>query len=169
MAVYCPPLERSLPMKIPNRTTSIVVAIVIGIVGALVQAQNQPQGQTPRPANQTPNPQNQATEDFAAPASFPLAAPAGVDSRSLSDGAASAVNTGPFDPAAGSTVLPSIRPWREDLEPGEAQDAAGWQGHRRYACSARPIRRRTARWPSRATTSSGPRCSTISVTGIRPR
>jgi hypothetical protein len=86
-------------MKIPNRTTSLVVAIVVGIVGALVQAQNQPQGQTPRPANQTPNPQNQATEDFAAPASFPLAAPAGVDSRSLATAPTNAANTGPFDPA----------------------------------------------------------------------
>ena len=87
-------------MKIPNRTTSLVVAIVVGIVGALVQAQNPPQGQTPRPATQTPpNPQNQATEDFAAPASFPLAAPAGVDSRSLTTPPANAVNTGPVDPA----------------------------------------------------------------------
>ena len=87
-------------MKMPTRTTPIVFAIVVAVVVAFVQAQNQPQGQAPaQPPRQTPNQQDQATEDFAAPAAFPLAAPAGVDSRAMTAAPANAVNTGPFDPA----------------------------------------------------------------------
>ena len=81
-------------MKILIRTASIV-AIVVGVVVTFVSAQNPPQGQAPR----APSQQDQATEDFAAPAAFPLAAPAGVDSRSITTAPPKAVNTGPFDPA----------------------------------------------------------------------
>lgn len=44
-------------------------------------------------------PQNQATEDFEAPAAFPLAAPRGVDSGAVTSAPSGAVNQGPFDPA----------------------------------------------------------------------
>jgi 2-keto-3-deoxy-L-rhamnonate aldolase RhmA len=86
-------------MKILVRNASIICTVAVVVAGGFVVAQNQPQGQTPRPANQTPNQQDQATEDFAAPAAFPLAAPAGVDSRALTTAPANATNTGPIDPA----------------------------------------------------------------------
>ena len=86
-------------MKILIRNASIICTFAVVVAGGFVVAQNQPQGQTPRPANQTPNQQDQATEDFAAPAAFPLAAPAGVDSRALTTAPANATNTGPIDPA----------------------------------------------------------------------
>ena len=99
-------------MKIVTRIASTGCVLALGIVAVLAQAQNQPQGQTPRPANQPPNQQDQATEDFAAPAAFPLAAPAGVDSRAVTTAPANAVNTGPFDPATWKYGTASSSLWR---------------------------------------------------------
>ena len=93
------------PMKIVTRTASTVCVLAFGIVAVLAQAPSQPQGQTPRPANQTPNQADLATEDFAAPAAFPLAAPAGADSRAMTAAPANAVNTGPFDPARWRSIV----------------------------------------------------------------
>ncbi|MEZ5289068.1 MAG: aldolase/citrate lyase family protein [Vicinamibacterales bacterium] len=64
-----------------------------------------PQGQTPAPTpasqGQTPAPTADPYANNAAPdaAKFPLAAPAGVDSRARETAPAGAANTGPFDPA----------------------------------------------------------------------
>ena len=167
-----PATQRSSPMKIITRTASTVcvLAIVVAIVAALAQAQNQPQGQTPRPANQTPNQQDLATEDFAAPAAFPLAAPAGVDSRAIDDGAGQcrqhrSLRSGDVEIRHGIQSAAG----REDLESREAQDAAGRQGDRRHAVQRHRSGHllRDGRRP--ATTSSGPRCSTTSATGTRRR
>jgi 2-keto-3-deoxy-L-rhamnonate aldolase RhmA len=69
-----------------NHQIAILLTAAFGIVVAAAQTQNQ-------------NPQNQATEDFEAPAAFPLAAPKGTDSRAITDAPRGGVNQGPFDPA----------------------------------------------------------------------
>jgi 2-keto-3-deoxy-L-rhamnonate aldolase RhmA len=83
-------------MQLRTYSTAALAALALGMVVAVAQTQNQaPQ----RPQGQAPNQADLATEDFAPPASFPLAAPAGTDSRALTQAPPNAVNTGPFDPA----------------------------------------------------------------------
>ena len=81
-----------------------------------------------------------------------------------------AVNQGPFDPTTwkyGHGLRSAAR--LEDLESGQAEDDAAARRSPAARCSAPPIRRPTARWPTPATTSSGPRCSTTIATGKRSR
>ena len=75
--------------KIGLRSTTMLFVLAFG--AAMVVAQ---QAQT-----QKPNQLDGATEDFAPPASFPLAAPAGTDSKAISQPPPNAVNSGPIDPA----------------------------------------------------------------------
>ncbi len=64
---------------------------------------------------------------------FPLAAPAGQDSGAKQTAPAGAVNQGAFDPATWKYGTAFQRAGRiEGLESGEAQAAAGRQGHRRH-------------------------------------
>jgi 2-keto-3-deoxy-L-rhamnonate aldolase RhmA len=76
-------------MKITKHSTSILLALALGAAVAVAQTQNQ---------TQKPNQLDGATEDFAPPAAFPLAAPAGTDSKAVSQPPPNAVNTGPIDP-----------------------------------------------------------------------
>src|SRR5688572_6068712 len=79
-------------MKIGKYLAPALFVLILGLV-AVAQTQNQ----TQKP--QTPNQLDGATEDFAPPSSFPLAAPAGTDSRAITQPPPNALNTGPFDPA----------------------------------------------------------------------
>jgi len=76
--------------KHPALLPFILVFVVLVVVA---RTQNQTPAPT-QPAGRTDG----ATEDFAGPSSFPLAAPAGSDSRAMSQAPPNAVNTGPFDP-----------------------------------------------------------------------
>jgi len=67
-----------------------VAGLIIVAFGIVAVAQTQ---------NPAPRPADQATEDFSAPAAFPLAAPRGADSRAVTAAPPGAVNQGPFDPA----------------------------------------------------------------------
>ena len=71
-----------------RHAAAVLLAVAFGIVVAVAQTQNQ-----------STSPQNRATEDFEAPAAFPLAAPKGADSRAVTEAPPNAVNRGPFDPA----------------------------------------------------------------------
>jgi 2-keto-3-deoxy-L-rhamnonate aldolase RhmA len=77
-------------IRTPLAALAAASMLALGAAIVVAQAQNQ----APRT-----NPQNQATEDFEAPASFPLAAPRGTDSKAITEAPAGAVNRGPFDPA----------------------------------------------------------------------
>ena len=80
-------------MKIRTHSALALFVLAFSLAVGIAQTQNRP------PAAEQPGQLDRATEDFAAPASFPLAAPAGTDSRSIAQPPANAVNTGPFDPA----------------------------------------------------------------------
>ena len=81
-------------MLIGKLSAAALLVVVSGLVVVVAQAQNQTQKPT-----QSPNQLDGATEDFAPPSSFPLAAPAGADSRAITQPPPNAVNTGPVDPA----------------------------------------------------------------------
>jgi 2-keto-3-deoxy-L-rhamnonate aldolase RhmA len=81
-------------MKIDKYSAAVLFVFVLGLVAVAQQTQNQ----TQKPA-QAPNQLDGATEDFAPPSAFPLAAPAGTDSRAITQAPPNAVNSGPFDPA----------------------------------------------------------------------
>ena len=75
-------------MQHQRTLASALVCAAIGTAALMAQAQNQ--GQTSL---------DSATEDFAAPSAFPLAAPEGTDSHAVKEALPEAVNQGPFDPA----------------------------------------------------------------------
>ena len=76
-------------MMIGKRSLLALFVVVFGLAAAVAQTQNQ---------TQKPNQLDGATEDFGPPSSFPLAAPAGTDSKAISQPPPNAVNTGPIDP-----------------------------------------------------------------------
>ncbi len=144
---------------------AVTLCVALGFVAFQAQGQPPARGQAPGPsadpyannpdAGKTKFPWQRRPARTAAPKTTPL--PGGV-------------NPGSIDPSTWK-YGPQFRPptGRQDLESGQGEADGGRQGDRRHACSARPIRSRTARWPMPATTSSGPRCSTTIATGRRPR
>ena len=68
----------------------VAAVLVCAASGMVAGAQTQGQTQTPL---------DSATEDFAEPAAFPLAASEGTDSDAVNEAPPGAVNQGPFDPA----------------------------------------------------------------------
>ena len=125
----------------------VTLAGALGLLQLMAGAQAQaPAAQTPAsppgaappaaPRQQTPAPTADPYAGNAAPgtASFPLAAPAGADSKAKDTAPPFATNAGPFDPATwkyGTAFNPPAE--RGGVESGEAEDAAGRQGDRRDA------------------------------------
>ena len=106
--------------------------LVCAVLGMVVTDAGQ---QKPARESATEDPPEQPVKGAAsAPATFPLAAPAGSDSKSLTVAPPGAMNQGPFDPATWK-VRACIQPagGRDHLEPREAEDASGRQGDRRHA------------------------------------
>ena len=111
-----------------------VTALLAVSLGAQTQQPAQPaQPAQPKPA-QTPTADPYANNPDAGKTQFPLAAPAGKDSGAKQNAPAGAANQGAFDPAKWKYGTVVRRAGRiEDLEPREAEAAAGRQGHRRHA------------------------------------
>lgn len=74
--------------------------VLVVLCAALGLAAQQPQPQTQQPQRPQPSADPYAANPDAGKSKFPLAAPAGVDSKAKDTPPAGAVNTGPFNPAS---------------------------------------------------------------------
>ncbi|MGE0813699.1 MAG: HpcH/HpaI aldolase/citrate lyase family protein [Vicinamibacterales bacterium] len=87
-------------MKHPVPVIVACGALALGAIGfATGSAQQQPQQPPPRPAAPAPSADPYANNAAPGASEFPLAAPAGTDSRARDTAPAGAANSGPFDPA----------------------------------------------------------------------